>query len=141
MDSMEIPLSRFGIGDSADRNPPGLDQDNRIGIGYIYLTVYNDLSQRLTLNKPSDLVLFDFGTTGTKMSLLFDYSTSIRKTFIELLEKNKGVCGLFNRENGGDLLWFKGRHFDKRIEDAYTQPEEIEELLDSGWAGEGNDRE
>jgi hypothetical protein len=131
----------YRMGDSSDRNPPGPDQDTRIGIGYIYLTVFNDLSQRLTLNKPSDLVLFDFGTTGTKMSMLFDYSTSIRKTFIELLEKHKSVCGLFNRENGGDLFWFKGRHFDNRIEDAYTQLEEIEELLDSGWVGEGNDQE
>ena len=127
--------------ESADRSPPGPDQDTRVGIGYIYLTIHNDLSDIYTQNHPEDLVLFDFGTTGSTMSMLFDYSTSIRKTFIELLEKNKGVCGLFNRENGGDLFWFKGRHFDNRIEDAYTQPEEIEELLDSGWVGEGNDQE
>lgn len=121
--------SGYRGGEDADHNPLKMDQDGKVAIGYIHLTVYNDLSQILTLNKPNDLILFDFGTTGTKMSRLLDYSTSIRKAFVELLERSKGVCGVFNRENGGDLFWLKGQHFDKRIEDAYTHPDEIEELL------------
>jgi len=114
--------------ESADRSPPGPDQDARVGIGYIYLTVYNDLSDLFPHNHPDDLVLFDFGTTGSKMSMLFDYSSSMRKAFVELLERYKGVCGVFNRENGGDLFWLKGRLLDERIKDAFTLPGELEKM-------------
>lgn len=96
-----------------------LDKDgkNRIGIGFIYLTVYNNLQRESSAKRTEDdLVLFKFGTTGTKMSLLFDCSKSIRKTFVELLEKYQGVCGVFNREDGGgELFWLKGQGFSKSI--------------------------
>ena len=114
--------------ESVDRSPPGPDQDTRVGIGYIYLTVHNDLSDLFPYYHPDDLVLFDFGTTGSKMSMLFDYSTSMRKAFVELLDRYNGVCGVFNRENGGDLFWLKGRHLDERIKDAFTLPGELEEM-------------
>ncbi|UCD99379.1 MAG: hypothetical protein JSV42_01235, partial [Chloroflexota bacterium] len=78
----------------------------------------------------ADLVLFDFGTTGTRMSLLFSYSTSIRKTFTELLEKHHGICGVFNREaEGGEVFWFKGRRVSVYIEDQFMLPDEIEVIL------------
>ena len=112
--------------ESADRSPPGPDQDTRVGIGYIYLKVHNDLSDLFHYNHPDDLVLFDFGTTGSKMSMLFDYSTSMRKAFVDLLDRYNGVCGVFNRENGGDLFWLRGRHLDERIKDAFTLPGELE---------------
>ena len=114
--------------ESADRSPPGPDQDTRVGIGYIYLTVHNDLSDLFPHNHPDDLVLFDFGTTGSKMSMLFDYSSSMRKAFVDLLNRYNGVCGVFNIENGGDLFWLKGQTLDERIEDAFTLPGEIEEM-------------
>src|SRR5665648_318670 len=80
-----------------DRSPPGKDRMNRVSVGYIYLTVYNELPAYDFPGKNlRDLVLFNFGTTGTRMSKLFYYSTSIRKTFLELLNKYKGVCGVFN---------------------------------------------
>ena len=113
-----------------DRSPPGTEEVNCIPIGYIYLYIYNDLSRRITLKDPTDLVLFDFGTTGTRMSLLFYYSTSIRKTFIELLKKHHGVCGVFNQEDGGgELFWFKGQRFSEYIDNQFLSPDEIEQLL------------
>jgi len=113
--------------DLTDRSPPDTEGTNQVAIGYIYLTVYNDLSRRFTLEKPTDLVLFDFGTTGTRMSLLFDNSTSIRKTFVELLENYQGVCGVLNREDsGGELFWLKGQSLSENIWIAYIMPDEIE---------------
>jgi hypothetical protein len=134
----------FGLGiEYTYRGPPGTDEGNRISIGYIYLTVYNDLSWLYPQGKPTgDLVLFDFGTTGTRMSLLFDDSTSIRKTFVKLLEKYRGVCGVFNRESGGgELFWFKGRFLSEYIGDAYMMPAEIEGMLNRQGLVGNNDRE
>jgi hypothetical protein len=113
------------------RGPPGTDGVIRVRIGYIYLTVYNDLTRQFPHNNPTDdLVLLDFGTTGTRMSMLFYYSTSIRKTFVELLERYQGVCGVFNKEDGGgDVFWLKGEKLDGEIDDAYLMPGEIELLL------------
>jgi len=122
-----------GVADS-DRSPPDAEETKKVPIGYIYLVIYNDLSRRITLDKPSDLVLFDFGTTGTRMSLLFSNSTSIRKTFIDLLERSHGLCGIFNREDGGgELFWLDGRQISDRFVDAYIGPEEIDELLRQDW--------
>ena len=116
-----------------DRSPPNTEETNQVMIGYIYLTVYNDLSRLMTLKKPTDLVLFDFGTTGTRMSMLFDDSTSIRNTFVELLERCQGVCGVFNREYGGsELFWLEGKHLSEWVGDAYIEPEEIERMLRKG---------
>jgi hypothetical protein len=112
-----------------DRSPPDEQGTNLVPIGYIYLDIYNDLSRRITIDEPSDLVLFDFGTTGTRMSLLFSYSTSIREAFADLLDRCHGVCGVFNREDGGgELFWLAGRRMSDWIEDPYLTPEEIDGL-------------
>ena len=112
------------------RSPPGAAEENQVSVGYIYLGIDNDLSREYPENDTSDLVLFDFGTTGTRMSLLFSYSDSIRKTFTELLEKHHGVCGVFNREYGdGEVFWFKGSRMSLRIEDQFMLPDEIEVIL------------
>lgn len=117
--------------DDLYRGPPGTDGVIRVRIGYIYLTVYNDLTRQFPQNNPTDdLILLDFGTTGTRMSMLFYYSTSIRKTFVKLLERYQGVCGVFNKEDGGgDVFWFKGEKLDGEIDDAYLMPGEIKQLL------------
>jgi hypothetical protein len=122
------------LGDRYDeddgRSPPGADEENKVNIGYIYLRINNDLSRKYPEYEVSDLVLFDFRTTGTRMSLLFSYSTSLRKTFTELLEKHHGVCGVFNQEyGGGEVFWFKGSRMSFHIEDQFMLPDEIEELL------------
>ncbi len=115
--------------DNSFRSPPGTESVNRVSIGYIYLTVYNDLPDEFPQKTLKDLVLFDFGTTGTRMSTMFYYSTSIRKTVIEFLEKNKGVCGVFNSEEEGEVFWFKGKKMTKYIDDAYMGPEEVEQEI------------
>ena len=121
--------------DDPDRGPPDPDETNQVAIGYIYLTIFNNLaSQAPENNLPDDLVLFEFGTTGTRMSLLFDNSTSIRKTFLRLLKNNQGVCGVFNREvDWPELFWLKGKQYSKSISSAYMLPEEIEDELMKGW--------
>ena len=104
------------------RSPPGSEHENQISIGYIYLTVYQE---RPSL-PASDVVCFNFGTTGTRMSLLFDGSVSIRKTFVGVLERVPGVCGVFNREIEATLFWWKGQPCSVEIGDPYLLPEEIE---------------
>ena len=121
-------------GDQFDRSPPEGGNVKTYSIGFIYLTVYTDLSHHHAFNKPNDLCLFEFGTTGTKMSFLFSDSSSIRKTFINLLEKNHGIAGIFDRENDyGELFWFNGRLLEFSISKNYILPEEIEEELKRGW--------
>jgi hypothetical protein len=119
--------------DIPSRAPPYSVNPNRVAIGFIYLTVYADLSQHWAFKKPTNLVLFKFGTTGTRMSLLFDESISIRKTFIGLLESIPGVCGILDREiDGGELFWLHGRGLSEDISDVYMPPNEIEEMLKRG---------
>ena len=112
-------------GEDSFRGPPDTDEGNRIAIGYIYLTIYQNRPDLLA----SDLVLFDFGTTGTKMSILFLESNSIRRTFEELLEKVPGICGVFNREMNGEVFWFKGQRLSEEISDPFLLPAEIEAAL------------
>jgi len=116
--------------DADGRSPPEPDADNKVSIGYIYLGIDNDLSREYPDKDVENLVLFDFGTTGTRMSMLFSYSTSIRKTFLELLRKCNGVCGVFNREyGGGELFWLNGRRMSVDIDNQFMLPDEIEDLL------------
>ncbi len=120
-----------------DRSPPEDDADQRVAIGFIYLTVYADLSQHYAFKEPTDLVLFAFDTTGTRMSMLFEDSTSIRDAFIKLLGRYDGLIGILDREvDYGELFWFKGKSYqpyEKRVLNVYTTPDEIEEMLKRGW--------
>jgi len=76
-------------GDKFDCSPPEDEQGKVYLIVFIYLTVYTDLSQHYGFNKPNDMVLFKFGPPDTHMSFLFSDSTTIRKTFVDLLERYK----------------------------------------------------
>jgi hypothetical protein len=62
------------------RAPPKEGGIEQVAIGFIYLTVYVNLSKHYAFKKPTDLVLFRFGTTGTRMSFLFSELESIRQT-------------------------------------------------------------
>ena len=121
-------------GEEYDRSPPEENRGNQFAIGFIYLTVYADLSQHYAFKKPTDMVIFEFGTTGSRMSWLFEESTSIRNTFIKLLEKFDGICGILDREvDYGELFWFKGKKLQTSVLSIYILPDEIEEMLDRGW--------
>lgn len=120
--------------DLAERSPPEDGTSNRYAIGYIYLTVYADLSQHYAFDVPNQMVLFKFGTTGTRMSLLFSESTSIKKTFIKLLEDHHGICGIFDWEvDYGELFWFRGEEMQFSLSSNYLLPDEIEAELTRGW--------
>lgn len=135
-EAIEEWVSRLGDEDDPGRSPPDLPGESWARIGYIYLNIYTDLADRFDLAEPiEDVVLFEFDTTGTRMSLLFSESTSIRKAFVNLLENYRGLCGVFNREaGGGELFWFKGRHLSEEIGDPYQLPGEIEAMLKGAWS-------
>ena len=122
-------------GDRYDRSPPDEQGIQQVAIGFIYLTVYADLSKHFAFeNKPTDMILLKFGTTGTKMSVLFEESTSIRKTFIELLERYQGLMGILDVEvDYGRLFWFLGEEVDFTPGSNYLLPEEMAEDLNRGW--------
>ena len=112
------------------RAPPDPDAKPKYSIGYIYLDVFTDLSVHWAFEKPSDLVLFKFGTTGTRMSILFSESDSIRDSFCNLLKKVPGEYGVFDREMvEGELFWLQGQRLSEYIPDVYILPHEIEEYL------------
>jgi hypothetical protein len=118
------------FGDDDLRSPPEVVQQRQVPIGYIYLTIYNPSSEFYSGMDSSEYVAFNFGTTGTRMSILFYDSNSIRKTFTGLLERVPGVCGVFNREDGGgDVFWYKGQTLSEEIPDPFMTLPEIEELL------------
>jgi hypothetical protein len=118
-------------GDKNFRSPPEGNQNPKVSIGYIYLTIYNESSQRYSGIGASNYVAFDFGTTGTSMSMLFYYSHSIRGTFVKLLERVPGICGVFNQEDGGgEIFWYRGHHLSKDIADPFMPLTEIESLFD-----------
>lgn len=116
------------------RAPPKDGGIEQVVIGFVYLTVYTDLSKHYAFKKPTDMVLFRFGTTGTRMSLLFSESLSIRRTFSELLENYGGVIGIFEWENDyGELFWFNGNPMQVSLSSNYLLPDEIEAELKRGW--------
>jgi hypothetical protein len=114
--------------DNLSSSPEGF-QTPKVSIGYIFLTIYNESSQRFPGIGSKDYVAFDLGTTGTRMSKLFYYSESIRSTFVKLLERVPGICGVFNREESGDVFWYKGHPLSIEIDDPYMPLNEIESLL------------
>jgi len=124
-------------GEEYGRSPPDEEGPNRFSIGFIYLTVYADLSKHYAFEEPTDMVLFVFNTTGTRMSMLFEGSSSIRDTFTRLLERFDGIIGILDREvDYGELFWFKGivyQPYERSVLNVYTTPEEIEAMLKRGW--------
>jgi hypothetical protein len=130
-DEIEDYLNSLGRSDEITRSPPHEAASQHVSIGYIYLSIYNDLSRRISAAAPTDLVLFDFGTTGTRMSLLFSNSSSIRQAFIQLLDRYNGVCGIFNWEvDGGEVFWVKGQVLSDWVGNPYMTGEEIKKLLE-----------
>jgi hypothetical protein len=112
-----------------------LDSQGRAGIGYIYLTIYNDISEFNADSADTDLVMFQFDTPGSTMSILFYESSSIRQAFIDLLKTCQGVCGIFDMENEAEVIWWKGQERAVRIPHAYLSMAEIEQCLKGGRNG------
>lgn len=98
-------------------------------IGCIYLTIRQNLNRELAPGAPCEYVLFDFGTTGTRMSMLFFDSPEIRNTFTDILDNYNGICGVFNRENDGEVFWYKGRQLNFHVDDPFISIDAIKALL------------
>ena len=104
------------------RTPPAGKVKSQVPIGYIDLVVHQVNPYAST----PELALFQFFTTGTHMSLLFENSISIRNTFSRLLENYHGVCGILELElSGGDLFWYHGKRMNRIISNAYLPPAQI----------------
>ena len=125
-----IQYWRRNLGDDPSlRSPPDASGVKMVPVGFIYLAIHNPSSEHFPAGYTGGLVAFNFGTTGTRMSLLFDESPSIRKAFLGLLERIPGVCGVFNREDSGEVFWMDGREVYAQIEDPFLMPEEIRVIL------------
>lgn len=98
-------------------------------VGYIYITVYNNPKAFDSNDLDSNLVLLEFGTPGTTMSILFSESESIRKRFKDLLVQYDGVCGVINLEDYAHVFWLNGRPLDLRIQDPFMTPGRIEQFI------------
>jgi len=127
-ESIEYYMRNRGV--ETYRSPPEELTPRMVSIGYIYLDIYQGASERLSGIGGKNIVAFNFGTTGTRMSLLFYESTSIRKKFVEMLDRVPGICGVFNREDNGEVFWYKGQSLDEYIPDPYLLPSKIKDMLD-----------
>ncbi len=127
-EEVEAWVDRFRPPPDGDDDPLH-DAQGRAIVGVVYLSVHNDMS-----NWPSgtgeDLVLFEFGTPGSSMSVLFWESTSIRRAFVHLLESCRGVYGLLDLEDvGADLVWLRGEERDDRLPTAEMPLAEVERFV------------
>ena len=123
--------------DGADdwRAPPDPDTETTLSIGYIYLYIYADLRAFSKRFPDQGLVAMNFVSAGTTMSLLFDESTAMRNTFIDLLERHDGVYGVLNRELEADLFWWRGETVDISIGSIYIPPDEVDATVKRIQAG------
>lgn len=112
------------------RDDPQVDASGRLEIGYIYLTIHRDMADWAS-GVDRDVVLFDFGTTGSKMSAMFSESDSVRSAMVRLLEECRGVCGLFDWEDHATLFWWRGRNLDEDLPAAELDLAEIERFVPS----------
>lgn len=98
-------------------NPQITDKNQRVEIGYIYMTFYPNSSAHLKEYDPW-IIMLRLTAATSSMSVLFWESRSIRRAFSNLLEKYKGVYGLIDREEEGTLFWLRGEAMDVSLPDA-----------------------
>lgn len=106
------------------------DDQGRAEIASISLTVDNN-PQVWTTGCAGDLVLFEFLSTGTTMSMLFTNSGSIRTSFSGLLQAHRGVCGVLDMEEYANVFWLRGEAVDAWLPTASLPLTEIERLVTS----------
>jgi hypothetical protein len=109
-----------------------LRQASSVSIGYIYLTVYNDLAALNRDLADPELAAFEFLAATSSMSLLFAQSASVRARFAGLLEACQGVCGVLNLETQARAFWLNGQSIDEPITDPFLHPRLIAKALAPG---------
>ncbi len=117
-----------GVGGDVDEEKHRYDRQGRSKLGFVYLSVHNDMTE-WTSGAGEDLVMFEFGTPGSRMSMLFFESESIRRTFSSLLESCRGVYGLFDREDSAELFWLRGNAVEEELPTADLSLAEIENFI------------
>ena len=111
---------------------PGMDYINPVSVGYIYLTVFNDLSMydpEITLDL-NDLVLFNFGTTGNENEhdvLLFNFHTKNIHSPVEKNSMEYVVCSITKKEVR--FSWLNGKERSGYVNDPWLSPYEMEQHL------------
>jgi hypothetical protein len=115
--------------DYSDRDTPQItDKNQRVEIGYIYMTLYPNSCAYAEDFDPW-LIMIRLTAATSNMSILFLESLSMRSAFVDLLERFKGVYGLIDREEEGTLFWLRGQTMDVNIPDAYMNLRSIESYL------------
>jgi hypothetical protein len=104
------------------------DQD-KVAIGYIYLTVYNNWEGYGDCWDPGQILL-QFAAATSTMSILMAQSMAVRKPFVGLLERFRGLYGVIDREMDGVLFWLRGEQMDVDIPDSWMGIRAIDEYLD-----------
>ncbi|WP_034263958.1 hypothetical protein [Actinospica robiniae] len=96
----------FGADDAVreHRNPAAeIDELGRVEVGYIYLTV------TFARARHARFASLDFTAAATSMSLMFQQSESVRKTFTDLTVASGGVCCLLDTQTEvHDICWLNG---------------------------------
>jgi hypothetical protein len=98
-------------------NPQITEKNQRVEIGYIYMTLYPNSSAYIKEYDPW-LIMIRLAAATSSMSILFWESRSIRRAFSNLLERYQGVYGLIDREEEGTLFWLRGQSMDVNLPDA-----------------------
>jgi hypothetical protein len=111
-------------------NPQITKENQRVEIGYIYMTLYPNSCAYLKEYDPW-LIMLRLAAATSSMSILFWESRSIRRAFSNLLERYQGVYGLIDREEEGTLFWLRGQTMDVNIPDASMSLRSIESYLHS----------
>ncbi|MFI5530344.1 hypothetical protein ACIA8O_17565 [Kitasatospora sp. NPDC051853] len=98
----------FGVDDDAMRELAGThdwerDEQGRLAIGYIYLTVWFEPRWH------PGYALLDFTAAATEMSLAFERSAVIREVFTGLTAAAGGACCLLDTERATQqICWLNG---------------------------------
>jgi hypothetical protein len=109
-------------------NPPIASENQRVEIGYIYMTLYPNSCAYLKEYDPW-LIMLRLAAATSSMSILFWESDAIRSAFSKLLERYKGVYGLIDREEEGTLFWLRGQTMDVNLPDVNMSLRTIESYL------------
>ncbi len=100
----------------------------QVSIGYIYLTVYNRWEGYGESWDPGQILL-RFAAATSNMSILIAQSMAVRKPFIGLLQRFRGLYGVIDREMDGVLFWLRNEEMDIDIPDSWMGIKAIDEYL------------
>ncbi len=100
-------LERYAKAQAAEGHPLRRDEQGRLNIGYVYLTVMlksqpgRPRTPETEARDRLPYLDFTFTPATSQMSLLFAGSESVRRFFISLLEQHNGIRGEFHDSDYG----------------------------------------